>query len=56
MDIAVIIALAVIVPIVLLPAAVVWYMNLNGIRASLSEARKRRVALKNKVKEAVKAD
>lgn len=36
----VIVALAVAVPLILFPAAYVWYMNLGGILAALRKARK----------------
>jgi hypothetical protein len=39
-------ALAVTVPVILFPAAFVWYMNLGGIGTALKEARARRTAQK----------
>jgi len=39
-------ALAVTVPVILFPAAFVWYMNLGGIGTALKEARARRAAQK----------
>ena len=53
MDAAIVIALAVAVPIILLPVALVWYVNLGGVFAALKEARERR-ALTERV-EAVRA-
>ena len=43
MDTAIVIALAVAIPIILFPVALVWYINIGGIRAALKEARERRV-------------
>ncbi len=51
----VIVALAVAIPIILLPVAYVWYLNLGGILAAIKEAREKRVAEKA-VKVAVKAE
>ena len=39
-------ALAVTVPVILFPAAFVWYMNIGGIGNALKEARARRAAQK----------
>ncbi len=39
-----IVALAVAIPIVLLPVAFVWYLNLGGIYAAFREARRKRSA------------
>ena len=48
-----IVALVIAIPIILFPAAFVWYLNIGGIYAAIKEARARRVAHK-KVGEAVK--
>jgi len=45
----VIVALVVAIPIILFPAAFVWYLNIGGIYAAVKEARKRKVAAKEKV-------
>jgi hypothetical protein len=37
-----IVALVVMIPIVLLPVAFVWYLNLGGIYAAVREARRKR--------------
>jgi hypothetical protein len=42
MDTAMVIGLAIAVPVILAPAAFVWYMNLGGIHAAVKEARERR--------------
>ena len=39
-----VIALAVAIPVVLFPAALVWYLNIGGAYAAVKEARTRRVA------------
>jgi hypothetical protein len=40
----VVVALVVAVPIILFPAAFVWYLNLGGIYAAIKEARAKKVA------------
>ena len=40
----VIVALVIAIPIILFPAAFVWYLNVGGIYAAVKEARARRVA------------
>lgn len=39
-----IVALVLGIPIVLVPVAFVWYLNIGGIYAAIQEARKRRAA------------
>jgi hypothetical protein len=39
-----IVALVIMVPIVLLPVAFVWYLNFGGIRAAVRSARRGKVA------------
>jgi hypothetical protein len=39
-----VIALVIAVPIILFPAAYVWYLNVGGIYTAIREARARRVA------------
>ena len=41
-----VVALVVAVPVILFPAAFVWYMNLGGVGAALKEARARRADVK----------
>jgi hypothetical protein len=43
MDWQIVVALIVVVPVVLFPAAFVWYLNLGGIYAAVKEARARKV-------------
>jgi len=40
----VIVALVVAIPIILLPVAFIWYLNLGGIYTAIKEARARRTA------------
>jgi hypothetical protein len=49
-----IVALIIAIPIILFPAAYVWYLNIGGIYAAIKEARARRVVREVKNKEAVK--
>ena len=44
MDGVMILALAIGIPIILFPAALVWYLNISGIYTVLTETRKRRLA------------
>jgi hypothetical protein len=52
----IIVALVIAVPVILFPAAFVWYLNVGGIYAAIKEARARRVAREkaDKVKLAAK--
>ena len=38
-----VVALVIAIPIILFPAAFVWYLNIGGIYAAIREARARRV-------------
>ena len=49
-----IVALVVAIPVILFPAAFVWYLNLGGVYAAVKEARARKVAEKKGVKVAAK--
>jgi hypothetical protein len=40
----IVIALVIAIPIILFPAAFVWYLNIGGIYAAIKEARAKRVA------------
>ena len=42
----VIIALAIAIPVILFPAAFVWYLNIGGVFHAVREARTRKVAEK----------
>lgn len=39
-----VVALVIAIPIILFPAAFVWYLNIGGIYATIKEARQRRAA------------
>jgi len=39
-----VVALAVAIPVILFPAAFVWYLNIGGIHATVQEARAKRTA------------
>jgi hypothetical protein len=45
-----IITLLIVTPIILLPAAFVWYLNIGGIIQAVKEARKEKVAQTAKAK------
>ncbi len=45
----IIVALAIVIPVILFPAAFVWYLNIGGIYAAVKEARARKVAAKEAV-------
>ena len=49
-----IVALVIAIPIILFPAAFVWYLNIGGIYAAIKEARARRVAREKGATAAVK--
>ena len=38
--------LAIAVPVILFPAAFVWYLNIGGVYGAIKEARKKRAAMK----------
>jgi hypothetical protein len=46
METGMVIALAIAIPVILFPAAFVWYLNLGGVFAAAREARARKVAAK----------
>ena len=46
MNAATIVALVVAIPVILFPAAFVWYLNLGGIVTAIREARARKVTSK----------
>ena len=50
-----IVALVIVIPIILFPAAFVWYLNIGGIYAALREALKRRAIQQQKAKVVVQA-
>jgi len=51
-----VVALIIAIPIILFPAAFVWYLNIGGIYATIKEARKRRAAREEKLRAAAAAE
>jgi hypothetical protein len=49
-----VIALVIAIPIILFPAAYVWYLNVGGIMSAIKEVRARRIAREKAMKESVK--
>jgi hypothetical protein len=45
MEAAVVVALAIAIPVILFPVALVWYINIGGLRAAAREARERRAII-----------
>ncbi len=45
----IIVTLAIVIPIILFPAAFIWYLNIGGIYAAVKEAKARKVATKEAV-------
>ncbi len=50
-----VIAIVVAIPLILIPAALIWYMNVSGILTVMRETRKRRIAREKRVKATEKA-
>ena len=50
-----VVALVIAIPVILFPAAYVWYLNIGGIVAAVKEARAARVAREKGTGETVKA-
>ena len=50
----IIVALVIAIPIILLPAAFVWYLNIGGIYTFIKEARERRAVREKGARETVK--
>ena len=48
-----VIALVIAIPIILFPAAFVWYLNVSGIYIVIRETRKRQIARKKKMRAVV---
>ena len=49
-----VVALVIAIPIILFPAAYVWYLNIGGIVAAVKEARAKRVAREKGAEETAK--
>ena len=52
----VILALALVIPIILFAAAFVWYLNVSGIYTVIRETRKRRIAREKRTKGVVEVE
>ena len=50
-----IVAIVVMIPVILLPVALVWYLNLGGMYAAVREARRKRAAEKGLATDKVRA-
>ena len=51
----IIVALVLIIPIILIPVAFVWYLNIGGIYAAIKDARERRAVREKGKKVAAEA-
>jgi len=51
-----VIALVIAIPIILFPAAFVWYLNIGGIYAAIKEARERRAAREKRTQTEAEAE
>ncbi|HEY50311.1 MAG TPA: hypothetical protein G4O20_00690 [Dehalococcoidia bacterium] len=47
----IIVALVLIIPVLLIPVAYVWYLNIGGLYAVMKQARARRLLSENKKRE-----
>ena len=54
MDWQIVVALVIAIPVILFPAAFVWYLNIGGIYAAIKEARARRAAQEKEARDPVK--
>jgi len=52
----IIVALVVAIPVILLPVAFVWYLNVGGIITAVKEARERRAIREKGVRETVRTE
>ena len=50
-----IIALVIAIPIILFPAAFVWFLNIGGIHEAIKDAREKRAAHRQRVEKEAKA-
>ena len=51
-----IVALVIAIPLILFPAAFIWYLNIGGIYAAIKEARERRAAREQRARTVAKAE
>jgi hypothetical protein len=52
----IIVAIAIMTPVIIIPVLLVWYLNLGGIYAAIKEARARRAAQQKETKAEVKVE
>ena len=52
----IILALVLGIPVILIPAALIWYFNASGIFTVIRETRKRRIARDRRMRETVKVE
>ena len=50
-----ILALVIAIPVILIPVAFIWFMNVSGIYTVIRETRKRRIAREKRIRAMVKA-
>ena len=51
-----IVALVIAIPIILFPAAFVWYLNIGGIYTAIKDARERRAAREERIRAVAEAE
>ena len=51
-----IVALVIAIPIILFPAAFVWYLNIGGIYVAIKDARERRTAREERISAVAEAE
>jgi len=51
-----VVALAIAIPIILFPAAFIWYLNIGGIYAAIKKARERQAAAKQRTRAVAEAE
>jgi len=52
----IIVAIAIMTPVILIPVLLVWYLNIGGIYAAIKEARARRAVRQKEAKAEVKIE
>ena len=52
----IILALVLAIPVILIPAAFAWYLNVSGIFTVIRETRKRRIAREKRMREVVEVE
>ena len=52
----IIVAIAIMTPVILIPVLLVWYLNVGGIYAAIKEARARRAVRQKEAKAEVKIE